>query len=188
MKRAMRMIPLWVLVVSQLAAQTAPPPSAPSGKSLGATVGVYVFPSQGQAADQQSKDEADCYAWAVQQSGSDPFQVQKQSEQQQAQAAQAQQQAQQAGKGAGARGAVGGAAAGALIGEIASDDPGEGAAWGAAAGVVAGRRRGRAAQQQASAQVEQQAQNAQQASAQQLESFRKAFTVCLEGKQYMVKY
>lgn len=188
MRRTTRVVPIGLLLVaSQIAAQTAPV-TPPSGKTLAATVGVYVFPTQGQAADQQSKDEAECYSWAVQQSGSDPFQVQAQSEQQQAQAAQAQQQAQQVGKGSAARGAVGGAAAGALIGEIASDDPGAGAAYGAAAGAIAGRRRGRQAQAQAEAQVQQQSQQAQQASAQQIDAFRKAFSVCLEAKQYMVKY
>ena len=39
---------------------------------------VYVFPTQGQASSQQSKDEAECYTWAVQNTGTDPFQLQKQ--------------------------------------------------------------------------------------------------------------
>jgi len=89
---------------------------------------------------------------------------------------------------AGAGGAVKGAAAGAVIGEVASDDAGKGAAYGAAAGVVAGRRRGKAAEKQATEQVEQQGQQAQQATAQQMDNFKKAFSVCLEAKNYMVKY
>jgi len=41
---------------------------------------------------QQSTDEAACYQWAVQNTGSDPFELQKQSAQQQQQAAQTEQQ------------------------------------------------------------------------------------------------
>jgi hypothetical protein len=53
---------------------------------------------------------------------------------------------------------------------------------------VAGRRKGKAAEQQATQQAEQQGQQAQQATAQQLDNFKKAFGVCLEAKNYMVKY
>src|SRR5215510_4463497 len=152
-----------VAVTSWVTAQGQPAGAASAPKTLSSTVGVYVFPTAGQAADQQNKDEGECYTWAVQQSGSDPFQVQKQAEQQKAQADAAKQQAQQTGKGAGAGGAVKGAAAGALIGEIASDDAGKGAAYGAAAGVIAGRHRARVAQKQGAAQAEQQGQQAQAA-------------------------
>ena len=166
------------------AAQTQPAEE----KSLAASMNVYVFPSEGQAPGQQSKDESACYQWAVQNTGNDPFELQKQSQQQQQQAAQQQQQIAQAGKGAGARGAVGGAAVGALIGEIASDDAGKGAAWGALAGAVVARRRTQQAKAAASQQVEQQSQQAQQATAEQIDNFKKAFSVCLEAKKYMVKY
>jgi hypothetical protein len=54
--------------------------------------------------------------------------------------------------------------------------------------VIAGRRRGRRAQQQAEQRVEQQSQQAQQSIAEQTENFKKAFSVCLEAKDYMVKY
>ncbi len=157
-------------------------------KTLAATMDVYVFPAEGQDAPQQSKDEAECYGWAVQNTSNDPFALAKQADQQAQQTAQAKQQASQAGTGAGARGAVGGAAAGALIGEIASNDPGRGAAYGAAAGLIAGRRRGRQASAQATQQVEQQGQQAQAATAEQIENFKKAFSVCLEAKHYLVKF
>ena len=157
-------------------------------KSLAATIKVYVFPTEGQTPEQQSTDEAACYNWAVQNTGSDPFALQKQAQQQEQQADQAQQQIDQAGKGAGAKGAVGGAAAGALIGEIVSDDAGKGAAYGALAGAIIARRRTQRAKAEASQQVEQQNQQAQQATAEQVENFKKAFSVCLEAKKYMVKY
>lgn len=176
-------------VLAILAGATAWAQEAPSGqKTLAATMNVYVFPEKGQAADQQSQDEASCYSWAVQNTGTDPFDLQKQSQQQQQQAEQKQEQIDQAGKGAGAKGAVGGAAAGALIGEIAGNDVGRSAAYGAAAGAVISRRRTRQAQEQASQQVEQQSQQAAQATQEQIDNFKKAFSVCLEAKDYMVKY
>jgi hypothetical protein len=168
-------------------AQT-PPASAPAPKTLAATIDVYVFPTEGQTPEQQSADEATCYGWAVENTGSDPFDLQQQAQAQQQQAQQAQQQIAASGQGAGVKGAVGGAAAGALIGEIASDDAGRGAAYGAAAGAVVARRRTKQAKGQASQQVEQQAQQAQQATAGQIENFKKAFAVCLEGNKYMVKF
>jgi len=162
--------------------------NADDQKSLSSAMKVYVFPTEGQDASQQSKDEAECYQWATQNTGVDPFDLAKQAEQQQQQAAAAQQEVAQAGQGAGAKGAVGGAAAGALIGEIASDDAGRGAAYGAAAGAIVARRRTRRAKAEASEQVEQQSQQAQQATAEQIENFKKAFSVCLEAKDYMAKF
>jgi len=159
-----------------------------SGKTLASTLEVFVFPTEGQAADQQSKDEAECYSWATSNTGSDPFELTKQSEQQAQQTEQQVQQAQQATQGAGAKGAVKGAAAGALIGEIANDDAGEGAAYGAAAGAISARRRSRAASQQAQQQAKEQGAAQQQATAEQVGNFKKAFSVCLEAKDYMVKY
>ena len=189
MKRIL--IPLLVvgLATPALVVGQAPPVSQPTGqKSLAATMNVYVFPNAGQTPEQQSKDEGECYNWAVQNTGTDPFQLQKQSQQQAQQTEQQKQQAQSAGQGAGASGAVKGAAAGALIGEIASDDAGKGAAYGAAAGLIAGRRRGKQAEAQATQQAEAQGQQAQAATQEQLTNFKKAFSVCLESKKYMVKY
>jgi len=157
-------------------------------QSLASTLGIQVFPASGQEAAQQSQDEAACYDWAVGNTGSDPFQLQKQQAADAQQAEAAQQQASQAGKGAGARGAVRGAVAGAVIGEIANDDAGKGAAYGAAAGVVAGRHRGRQAEQQAQQQVQAQSQQTQQASQVQMDNFKKAFSACMEGKQYIAKF
>lgn len=157
-------------------------------KTLAATLGVYVFPGAGQPPETQSQDEAACYNWAVANTGSDPFQVQQQQAAQAQQAQAAQQQASQAGTGSGARGALGGAAAGALIGEIVDDDAGKGAAYGAAVGLVAGRQRGRAQQQQAQQQAAAQSQQAQQASQAQLDGFRKAFSACMEAKNYVAKF
>jgi hypothetical protein len=162
--------------------------AAEATKTLAATIDVYVFPTKGQAADQQSKDEAECYTFAESSTGSDPFQLQKDSAEQQQQTEQEVQQAKSATQGAGAKGAVKGAAAGALIGEIANDDASEGAAYGAAAGAISARRRSSAASAQAQEQAKAQGAASQQATAEQIGNFKKAFSVCLEAKEYMVKF
>ena len=153
-------------------------------QSLSTTMGVSVFPADGQDSTQQSKDEAECYSWAENNSGVDPFALQKQqdaNEQQTDAQLAAAQQAQ------GGGGVVRGAAAGAIVGEIAGNDVGHSAAVGAAIGGVANRRRNKRAQQQA-AQVEQQAAANAQATEQQIEKFMNGFTACLEAKNYVAKY
>ena len=176
---------LSLVLLQTVGAQTA----TPSGqKTLAATMNIYVFPTEGQTPEQQSKDEAECYGWAVQNTGNDPFELEKQAAKQQQESAQAKEQAKDAGKGAGAKGAVKGAAAGALIGEIASDDAGKGAAYGAAAGVIHGRRSSRRAQKEAEKQIEAQEKQAKAATEEAMGNFKKAFSVCLEAKKYMVKY
>jgi uncharacterized protein YcfJ len=166
-------------------AQTAPP-SGP--KTLAATVGLYVFPAQGQDQARQNREEAECYAWAVNTTKSDPFDLSKRAQEAEQSAAAQKAQVQQSGQGAGAKGALVGAATGALIGEIASNDAGEGAAYGAAAGAIAARRRRRRAQEQATEEIDQQTARTQQATAEQIEGFKKAFGVCLEAKKYLVKF
>ena len=73
--------PVAVAAQAQTQAQTSTTVAAPTGqKTLAATINVYVFPNAGQDAARQSKDESQCYAWAVQNTGSDPFQLAKQAE------------------------------------------------------------------------------------------------------------
>jgi hypothetical protein len=174
------------IVVSNVLAQT-PTISPPTGqKTLAATLNVYAFPGAGQAVPQQSQDESDCYRWAEQNTGHDPFQLDKQAAQQQQQAAQQQQQAQQASSGSAAKGALGGAAGGAAIGAIAGN-AGKGAAIGAGVGAIANRARGQSKAQQAQQQA-QQSQEAAKTTAAQLNDFKKAFSACLEAKKYTVKF
>jgi hypothetical protein len=186
-----RRILCWVAALAPAAVaafgqvQTAPPTGQ---KTLAASIDVYVFPTAGQDAAQQSKDEAQCYTWAVQNTGSDPFQLAKRAEEIQREGQQAQAQASEAGKGTGVKGALGGAALGALIGEIASDDAGKGAAIGGTAGLIVGRRRAKEAQQKASSQAQAQTGQALAANEELMLGFRKAFSVCLEAKKYMVKF
>ncbi len=185
MKRATVILLMAVLSLPFALAQS----GGPSGqKTLAATVGVYVFPADGQEASQQSKDEADCYDWAVGNTGIDPFDTAKQAESEQRQAEKAKEDAKKAGKGSGAKGALGGAAAGALIGEIAGDDAGKGAAIGATVGFLGGRRHKKKKRGAAEEQAEQQAKSSRRHSREEMESFRKAFCVCLEAKDYTVKF
>jgi pyruvate/2-oxoglutarate dehydrogenase complex dihydrolipoamide acyltransferase (E2) component len=157
-------------------------------KTLAATMEVYVFPRAGQAADVQSQDEAACYDFAVQQTGTDPWQLAEQTQQQTAAARQQQQQTAQATEGAAVKSAARGAATGALIGAIADDRAGQGAAWGAGVSAVRGRRRASRANQEAASQADQQIAQAQQSEASGMENFRNAFAVCLEAKDYMVRF
>jgi hypothetical protein len=143
-----------------------------AGESVAKKMGIYVFPANSQTAEQQQKDMSDCYTWAVQQSGYDPINptvVQAK-------------QVDQGPDGAAIGGAAGGAAVGAAIGAI-SGDAGKGAAIGAVSGAVLGRRRGNMAKASEQGQANKQAAEANK----NLEDgFKKAFTVCLEGKGYTV--
>src|SRR5262245_24834036 len=84
-------------------------------QSIAQSMGVIVFPAGGQSASTQTSDEANCYQWAIKNTGIDPFQLQKQSAQAQ-QAIASGSTAPTAGSGMG--GAARGAAAGALFGAI----------------------------------------------------------------------
>ena len=61
--------------------------------SLSATMDVHVFPSQGQDEVQQSMDEAECYNWAAERTGTDPFELSRQADEQLAASEQAMAQA-----------------------------------------------------------------------------------------------
>ena len=161
---------------------------APAQKSLASTLNVYVFPSQGQDSSQQSKDESACYQWAVTNSGVDPFAQQKQAQSDDEVTTAQMQAAEGIGTGAGAAGAVRGTAAGALIGGIAGNDVGHSAGVGAAVGLVHNRRRARAEQRVAEASVASSGAAKSAGTAENLDNFKKAYSVCLEGKNYTVKY
>jgi hypothetical protein len=185
---------------SVASAQTQPgqagAPTAAPAFSPAQTIDMFAFPKNGQSADQQLKDESECYGMAKQRTGVDaqapppqgPSAEEVQAAQQQA-AANAPQAA-----GGRLRGAARGAAGGAAIGAIAGD-----AGTGAAAGAVAGTMRGGMQQRQANAQSKQQA--AAQASAalkkqteelqrehqEGIDTFQRAFAACMDSRNYSVK-
>jgi type IV secretory pathway VirB10-like protein len=164
----------------------------PAGQSMSSSLGVVVFPAQGQAADKQAADEGECYAWSKGQTGIDPMAPPPPPQQQ---ASAAPPPPPPAATGARVRGAARGAAAGAVIGEIADNDASKGAEVGAAVGVMKGgaaSRQQKAAQQQQAqqqqAQAQQQAQQQSQATQQaNRDTFNKGFAACLEAKGYTVK-
>jgi hypothetical protein len=159
-------------------AQQSVPPALPDTSKMtynqiSQGLNLFVYPSKGQSKQQQKNDEFECYKWAVEQSGIDPLNLPK-----------VEAPPPQTGPTGGAvKGAAKGAAAGAAIGAI-TGDAGEGAAVGAVVGGLAGRRQGK----QAQAQQNQQAQANAAATEQEMKDrFKKAFSVCIEGKGYTIK-
>jgi hypothetical protein len=183
----------WALVL-QAQAQTSAPtfpqtpaqtPAPPAGKTLASSAGLMVYPSNGQSADQQAQDEAQCFNWARDRSGYDPMNppptptapsTSTESD------------------GDVARGAVGGAAVGAaggaIIGAIAGN-AGKGAGIGAATGLLAGGMRAHSQEEQRDERAKAQAQASQQeqrAAQQELANkFRRGMAVCLEARGYATK-
>ena len=94
------------------------PAAMAQSNSLSATMNVHVFPREGQDEVQQSMDEAECYSWAVDRTGTDPFDLSRQAAEQAAASEQAMAEAQSAGQGATGRGAARGAVAGGVIGGV----------------------------------------------------------------------
>ena len=144
-----------------------------ANESISKKLGMYIFPAKNQTAEVQAKDESACYKWAVEQSGIDPINPPKVDTAK----------TEKGPNGAAVKGAAKGAAAGAAIGAIAGD-AGEGAAIGAVAGGVGARRANKKAQQQEQKQANA---TATQENENNINSFKKAYTACLEGKGYTVK-
>jgi hypothetical protein len=188
----------FLLTSASIASAQGSPQQAPAAPawSPSQNIGMFAFPKNGQNADQQLKDETECYGMAKQRTGIDaqapPPQGLSEDEKKLAQ----QQAAENAPKAQGgrARGAARGAAGGAAVGAIAGD-----AGKGAGAGAVVGTMKGGAQQRQANAQSKQQA--AAQASAAQkkaeeemlrnhqagIDTFQRAFAACMDARNYSVK-
>lgn len=148
-------------------------PSKMTYNQISQSLKLFVYPTKGQSQDKQKADEFECYKWATEQSGVDPMNITK------TQAAPKQ----EGPTGAGVTGAAKGAIVGTAIGAV-SGDAGKGAAYGAIAGGVAGRRAGKQAQKQQNQQAQTTAAATDQA---KIDSFKKAFSVCIEGKGYTIK-
>ena len=130
---------------------------------------AFVYPQKGQTPQRQAQDQAECQAWATQQTGINPGMPA------------APPPTAQAPQGGLVRGGARGAAVGAVGGAIAGD-AGKGAAVGAATGAMIGgmRRRDQVRQQEA-----EQAQY-QQAQAQNMSTFNRAQATCLQARGYSV--
>ena len=142
-------------------------------QNMSKSLGLHVFPSNNQDQATQEADEAECYKWAINQTGYDPINPTV------VQSEQVDTSADGTAVKSSARSAAGGAAIGAIAG-----DAGKGAAIGATVGGVRGiraKKGGDAQQQQANDQA------AAATSADLAADYNKAFAVCLEGKGYSVK-
>jgi len=179
------------LVILLMSCLVAIPAAMAQSTSLSATMNVHVFPSEGQDEVQQSMDEAECYNWATDRTGTDPFELSRQADEQMAASEQAMAQAQSAGQGSTGRAAAGGAVAGGLIGGVfgsGKNSGWKGAAAGAATGAVVGNSRKRRAQADATEQVAAESAQTQAATQAQMDDFKTAFTTCLEAKDYIAKF
>jgi hypothetical protein len=197
MKRLAVFVVVTMLTIP-LAAQTAPAGGSNDAWSPAKSIGMFAYPKKNQNADQQLKDESQCYGSAKQNTGLDPQAPAPVAPSAESQQAAQQNAAKQAGKdvkkGGAAKGAAGGAAGGAAIGAIAGD-AGKGAAIGATVGAVSGRRKQRMKEEKAkeqaaqqTAQTQQQAQS--QAQAQQkggMDTFKRAFSACMDARGYSVQ-
>ena len=176
----------------------APPAQAATSQpapSPAQSIDMFVFPRNNQSAEQQLKDENECFATAKERTGVDvtanPFEglneVEMIAAQQQAAA-----EAERA-RGGRARGGLRGAAGGAAIGAIAGS-PGRGAASGAVAGTMSGgmaqRSANAQAQQQSAAQVAATQRRMQEqlliAHMQGVDAFQRAFSACMDARNYSV--
>lgn len=162
---------VFAAVVHAQETQAAKPASMTA--SLNKSLGLFVFPAKDQKPEQQASDEQACYSWAVEQSGVDPLNM----------AATKPDSVAKGPDGSAVRGAARGAVAGVAIGAIAGN-AGKGAAIGAAAGGMAGA----GGKKQKEAKKEEEAKKAAAATDQaKIDSFKKAYSACLEGKGYTVK-
>lgn len=132
---------------------------------------LMIYPKEGQSPEQQEKDKFECYSWAKNESGFDPMAPPTATE------APPQQQARQGGA---LRGAARGAAVGAII------DDSDGAKKGAWAGAAVGGMRSQD-QKRKEAQAQQQwEQEQQQIYAEKRDRYNRAYSVCLEARDYSV--
>ena len=150
-----------------------PDTSKISYNQISTALKLYAYPARGQNQQQQKADEIECYKWSMDQSGIDPLNLPKTDTVV----------AQTGRTGGAAKGAAKGAAAGAAVGAIAGDT-GEGAAIGAVGGAAKGRRAGKQAQAQQNQKAQTDAANQQK---EIMDSFKKGFSACLEGKGYTIK-
>lgn len=187
-----------IFVFCTLLAVAQEPSAAPAAPAWSPSkdIGVFVFAKTGQSADQQLKDESECYAAARQQSGIDPKAPRPAGKTAQEKAAEQKAAADNADQVKGARvgGAARGAAGGAAIGAITGS-----ASKGAGAGAVAGTMQGGMKQRQANAQAKQQAaaktaaaqqkeeEQLKAAHAQGLDTFQRAFEACMDARGYSVR-
>ena len=131
---------------------------------------MFIYPAQGQSAEQLNREKFECHEWAKQQTGVDPNRVATDIQPMQVEQ-----------RGGAFRGATRGAAVGAIGGAIGGD-AGKGAAIGAGVGALAGNRRRRQSEQEQMRAYEE----ANQQQKALMDTFNRAYRTCLEGRGYTV--
>ncbi len=151
-----------VLVLSACAGQTA------------FAAELYIYPSEGQTAEQQKQDEFECYNFGKDQTGFDPMEIPTATEPK----------PQNEGPSTGRR-VLRGAALGGAVGAITGDssDAKKYAGAGAAAGALFGGAKKRDTQRQQQEWEQQQ----QQQYMQRRNEYNRAYAACLEGRGYTVR-
>jgi hypothetical protein len=138
---------------------------------------VFVYPANGQSAEQTERDRYECHVWAVQQTGVDPSRA----------GANAYERVVVQPANPPGAGTVAGAIGGAIIGSIIAGprNAGAGLVLGGATGAIVGSASD--AQAQAQAQQTQQALNQGAAAGRaRADSYRRAIGACLQGRGYTV--
>jgi hypothetical protein len=176
-----------------------------AGASLADAQQLFAFPKKGQSQEQQNKDRYECHTFASQQTGFDPSAPAPQAPAMTNTAPPPRSDAEvkSAGKGSVVGGAAVGAAGGAIIGGVSggSSRAGKGALIGAGAGALlgAGRRRRKQNEARNAQRAEEQAvnreqqqnqqrqQELQQQQGQKRQNYNRAWTACMEAKNYNVK-
>lgn len=138
---------------------------------------IFVYPNNGQSAQQTDRDRYECHIWAVQQTGVDPSRSDGNPYERVVV-----QPANPPGSGT-AAGAIGGAILGALI--AGPRNAGAGLILGGATGAIVGSASDANAQQQARMTQAQFDQESAQGRA-RAESYRRALSACLEGRGYTI--
>jgi hypothetical protein len=148
-------------------AQTSSPPI----KGMASTVGLYVYPKNGQSANKQLTDESQCYSNAKTQTGFDPNATTT--------AAAPKKDDQKSGD----KSVAQGAARGAVISGATGGDPAAGARRGAILGGIKAKRKEKQEDQQA----DKQADAAKTTAQQPLDNFKRSLSACLDARGYSVK-
>ncbi len=130
---------------------------------------LFIYPKAGQSSAQQYSDEGECKAWALDRSGFDPLETPQAGREPERK------------RGGALGGALGGAAIGAIVGN--SDDALKGAAIGGLLGGMRQSSKNRRRQEK----YEQERRNAEQAQLARSNDYRRAYSACLEARDYTVK-
>jgi len=138
---------------------------------------IFVYPSNGQSAEQTDRDRYECHVWAVQQTGVDPSRADANPYERVVV-----QPANPPGSGT-AAGAIGGAILGALI--AGPGNAGAGLILGGATGAIVGSAADASAQEQAHMTQQQLNQSAASGRA-RADSYRRALGACLQGRGYTI--